>query len=40
MTVTDIVRDEIYYDNLSFKLDVEIILKTIYGVIFHKLDEN
>ena len=32
--------DEIYYDNLSFKMDVKIILKTIYGVIFHKLDEN
>lgn len=32
--------DEIYYDNLSFKNDVKIILKTIYGVLFHKLDEN
>ena len=32
--------DEIYYDNLSFKNDVKIIFKTIYEVIFHKLDEN
>jgi len=32
--------DEIYYDNLSFKMDVKIILKTICGVMFHKLDEN
>ena len=32
--------DEIYYDNLSFKMDLRIILKTIYGVIFHKLDKN
>lgn len=30
--------DEIYYDNLTFKMDIKIILKTIYGVIFHKLD--
>ncbi len=32
--------DEIYYDNLSFKMDVKIILKTIYQIIFHKVDEN
>ena len=32
--------DEIYYDNLSFKLDVKIIFKTVYQLIFHKLDEN
>ena len=30
--------DEIYYDNLSFKMDAKIILKTIYRLIFHKLD--
>ena len=30
--------DEIYYDNLSFKLDMKIIVKTIYQVIFYKLD--
>jgi len=30
--------DEIYYDNLSFKMDLKIILKTIYRLIFHKLD--
>ena len=32
--------DEIYYDNLSFKMDVKIILKTIYEVIFHKVDKK
>ena len=32
--------DEIYYDNLSFKLDVKIILKTIFELIFHKLDSR
>ena len=32
--------DEIYYDNLSFKNDMKIIIKTIYGVIFHKIDEK
>lgn len=32
--------DEIYYDNLSFKMDLKIIFKTIYGVIFHKIDKN
>lgn len=31
--------DEIYYDNLSFKMDVKIVLKTIYQVIFHKVDK-
>lgn len=30
--------DEIYYDNLSFKMDVKIVLKTIYEVLFHKVD--
>lgn len=30
--------DEIYYDNLSFKMDVKIVLKTIYELIFHKID--
>ena len=30
--------DEIYYDNLSFGLDVKIILKTIFKVIFNKID--
>lgn len=32
--------DEIYYDNLSFKLDVKIMLKTIYELIFHKIDSS
>ena len=32
--------DEIYYDNISFKMDVRIILKTIYGLIFHKIDSK
>lgn len=31
--------DEIYYDNLSFSMDIRIMLKTIYELIFHKLDE-
>ena len=31
--------DEIYYDNLSFKMDVKIVLKTMYQVIFYKVDE-
>lgn len=31
--------DEMYYDNLSFKMDIKIILKTIYQLIFHKLDK-
>ena len=31
--------DEIYYDNLSFGMDVKIILKTIYELVFHKLDK-
>lgn len=30
--------DEIYYDNLSFKLDCKIILKTIFEIIFYRLD--
>ena len=30
--------DEIYYDNLTFKMDVKIVLKTIYELIFHKID--
>lgn len=30
--------DEIYYDNLSFRLDVKIMFKTIYEIIFHKVD--
>ena len=30
--------DEIYYDNMSFSTDLRIILKTIYELIFHKLD--
>lgn len=32
--------DEIYYDNLSFKMDLKIILKTIYELIFHKIDSS
>ena len=32
--------DEIYYDNLSFKMDVKIILKTIYELLFHKIDSK
>ena len=32
--------DEIYYDNLSFKMDVKIIIKTVYELIFHKLDRK
>lgn len=32
--------DEIYYDNLSFRMDLKIILKTIYGLFAHKLDKK
>jgi len=32
--------DEIYYDNLSFKMDLKIILETIYELIFHKIDSR
>lgn len=32
--------DEIYYDNLSFKMDVKIIFKTILGLLRHRIDEN
>lgn len=31
--------DEIYYDNMSFGMDLRIILRTIYELIFHKLDK-
>jgi len=30
--------DEIYYDNLSFKLDCKIVLKTLFEIIFYRLD--
>ena len=30
--------DEIYYDNLSFKMDLKIVLKTIYEVIFNRVE--
>lgn len=32
--------DEIYYDNMSFKMDVKIVLKTIYELVFHKIDSK
>ncbi len=32
--------DEIYYDNISFKMDVKIVLKTIYKLLFHKIDSK
>lgn len=32
--------DEVYYDNISFKLDVKIVFKTIYEILFHKIDSS
>lgn len=31
--------DEIYYDNISFKMDLKIVLKTIYRLIFDRVDK-
>lgn len=32
--------DELYYDNISFKMDVKIIIKTLYELIFHNIDSS